>query len=57
MLISKNKKSSRRFGDETLVYLVPELCVMTGITDAMRYLCLNLTLIIEQYFFFCCIYQ
>jgi len=37
MLISKNKRSIRRFGEEdTLVYLVPELCVMTGITDAMR---------------------
>lgn len=38
MLISKNKKSARRFGEESLVYLVPELCVMTGITDAMRYI-------------------
>lgn len=38
MLISKNKKSARRFGGEDiLVYLVPELCIMTGITDAMRY--------------------
>jgi aubergine-like protein len=37
MLISKNKKSIRRFGvEDTLVYLVPELCLMTGITDAMR---------------------
>lgn len=36
MLISKNKKSVRRFGEESLVYLVPELCIMTGITDAMR---------------------
>ncbi|XP_060846985.1 piwi-like protein Siwi [Rhopalosiphum padi] len=37
MLISKNKKSIRRFGvEDTLVYLVPELCIMTGITDAMR---------------------
>lgn len=37
MLISKNKKSARRFvGEDTLVYLVPELCIMTGITDAMR---------------------
>jgi len=39
MLISKNKKSVRRFGvEDTLVYLVPELCIMTGITDAMRYI-------------------
>jgi len=37
MLISKNKRSIRRFGvEDTLVYLVPELCIMTGITDAMR---------------------
>ncbi|XP_025207261.1 piwi-like protein Siwi isoform X1 [Melanaphis sacchari] len=37
MLISKNKRSIRQFGiEDTLVYLVPELCVMTGITDAMR---------------------
>lgn len=38
MLISKNKKSARRFvGEDILVYLVPELCIMTGITDTMRY--------------------
>ncbi|KAL4154233.1 hypothetical protein QTP88_002060 [Uroleucon formosanum] len=36
MLISKNKRSIRQFGEDTLIYLVPELCVMTGITDAMR---------------------
>lgn len=37
MLISKNKRSIRRFGEEdTLIYLVPELCIMTGITEAMR---------------------
>ncbi|XP_029341152.1 piwi-like protein Siwi [Acyrthosiphon pisum] len=37
MLISKNKRSIRRFGEEdTLIYLVPELCVMTGLNDAMR---------------------
>lgn len=37
MLISKNKKSIRQSGTEDiLVYLVPELCIMTGITDAMR---------------------
>ncbi|KAL5239075.1 hypothetical protein ACI65C_006486 [Semiaphis heraclei] len=37
MLISKNKRSVRKFGEEdTLVYLVPELCIMTGITVAMR---------------------
>lgn len=39
MLISKNKKSVRQFGGEDiLIYLVPELCIMTGITDAMRYI-------------------
>jgi len=38
MLITKNKKSAKRFGIEnTLIYLVPEFCIMTGITDAMRY--------------------
>lgn len=38
MLVSKNKKSARRFiGEDILVYLVPELCIMTGITDTMRY--------------------
>ncbi|VVC26674.1 Piwi domain,Ribonuclease H-like domain,PAZ domain [Cinara cedri] len=37
LLVSKNKKSIRRFGlEETLIYLVPELCLMTGLTDAMR---------------------
>ncbi|KAL5238818.1 hypothetical protein ACI65C_006228 [Semiaphis heraclei] len=37
MLVSKNKKSMQRSGGEdALVYLVPELCIMTGITDAMR---------------------
>jgi len=37
MLVSKNKKFMRRFGGEdALVYLVPELCIMTGITNAMR---------------------
>ncbi|XP_050431012.1 piwi-like protein Siwi [Adelges cooleyi] len=38
MLISKNKKKSvRQFGvEESLVYLVPELCVMTGLTTQMR---------------------
>jgi aubergine-like protein len=37
MLISKNKRSIRKFGvEDTLVYLVPELCIMTGLTDAMR---------------------
>ncbi|XP_050528664.1 piwi-like protein Siwi [Daktulosphaira vitifoliae] len=42
MLISKNKKSVRQFGgEEAIVYLVPELCIMTGITDKMRN---NLTL-------------
>ncbi|XP_050436939.1 piwi-like protein Siwi [Adelges cooleyi] len=37
MLISKNKKSVRQMGgEEAIVYLVPELCVMTGLTDQMR---------------------
>ncbi|XP_050437858.1 piwi-like protein Siwi [Adelges cooleyi] len=38
MLVSKNKKKSvRLFGEEEcLVYLVPELCVMTGLTTQMR---------------------
>ncbi|XP_060844789.1 piwi-like protein Siwi [Rhopalosiphum padi] len=37
LLISKNKRSIRQFGvEDTLVYLVPELCIMTGITDTMR---------------------
>ncbi|XP_026813338.1 piwi-like protein Siwi isoform X2 [Rhopalosiphum maidis] len=36
MLISKKKKSFRIEGEETeLVYLVPELCTMTGITQNM----------------------
>lgn len=36
MLISKKKKSLRIEGEETeLVYLVPELCTMTGLTNKM----------------------
>ncbi|XP_025197459.1 piwi-like protein Siwi [Melanaphis sacchari] len=35
MLISKNKSSIFEVED-TLVYLVPELCLMTGLTDKMR---------------------
>lgn len=51
MLISKNKKSVRRFGaEDTLVYLVPELCIMTGITDAMRLY--KLVFILIQNFFY-----
>lgn len=39
MLITKNKKSVKRFGiEDSLIYLVPEFCIMTGITDAMRYI-------------------
>ncbi|XP_025194220.1 piwi-like protein Siwi [Melanaphis sacchari] len=37
MLISKNKKSIKQFGIEnSLVYLVPELCNVTGLTMKMR---------------------
>ncbi|XP_022160802.1 piwi-like protein Siwi isoform X2 [Myzus persicae] len=37
MLVSKKKKSFKIEGDESeLVYLIPELCTMTGITENMR---------------------
>jgi len=37
MLITKNKRSIRQFGEEdTIVYLVPELCKLTGLSDVMR---------------------
>lgn len=41
LLLSKKKKSiSKQFNknddDEAMVYLVPELCSLTGITESMR---------------------
>jgi len=36
MLVSKPKKNYSHNGDENLIYLVPELCRMTGLTDRMR---------------------
>lgn len=36
MLVSKSSARDRRAGAEELVYLVPELCTMTGLTDQMR---------------------
>ena len=36
MLVSKPKKNHSHNGDDNLIYLVPELCHMTGITDSMR---------------------
>ncbi|KAJ8686462.1 hypothetical protein QAD02_022256 [Eretmocerus hayati] len=36
MLVSKSKPRDRRAGQAELVYLVPELCRSTGLTDAMR---------------------
>lgn len=36
MLISKSSARDRRAGASELVYLVPELCTMTGLTDQMR---------------------
>lgn len=36
MLISKSNAKDRRAGMPDLVYLVPEFCVMTGLTDEMR---------------------
>lgn len=51
MLISKNKKSARQFsGEDILIYLVPELCIMTGITEAMRYI--SLLFLFLKYSFF-----
>lgn len=50
MLISKNKKSQRRFGNQdTLVYLVPEFCIMTGITDAMRLIYVYILILIINF--------
>jgi hypothetical protein len=36
MLVSRPKKKNRKSGDDILIYLVPELCCMTGLTDNMR---------------------
>ena len=36
MLVSRAKPRERRAGQSELVYLVPELCRMTGLTDEMR---------------------
>ncbi|XP_046741985.1 piwi-like protein Siwi [Diprion similis] len=36
MLVSRSKPRERRAGQAELVYLVPELCRATGITDEMR---------------------
>ncbi|XP_065212206.1 piwi-like protein Siwi isoform X2 [Planococcus citri] len=36
MLISKTSARDRRAGMPEMVYLVPELCIMTGLNDSMR---------------------
>ena len=36
MLVSRANARARRAGQNELVYLVPELCRMTGLTDEMR---------------------
>jgi len=36
LLVSLTKARERRSGEPEYVYLVPELCRMTGITDEMR---------------------
>jgi aubergine-like protein len=36
MLVSRSKKNDCLNGDDSLIYLVPELCRMTGLTDSMR---------------------
>jgi aubergine len=36
MLLSKSKAREMRAGAPQMVYLVPELCRMTGLTDDMR---------------------
>jgi aubergine-like protein len=36
LLVSRTKARKLRSGEEELVYLVPELCRMTGLTDDMR---------------------
>jgi aubergine-like protein len=36
MLVSRPKKYDHSSGDDSFIYLVPELCRMTGLTDSMR---------------------
>ncbi|XP_033215662.1 piwi-like protein Siwi [Belonocnema kinseyi] len=36
MLVSRSKPKDRRAGEAELIYLMPELCRLTGITDEMR---------------------
>ncbi|XP_043484450.1 piwi-like protein Siwi [Leptopilina heterotoma] len=36
MLVSRSKPKDRRAGQAELIYLVPELCRLTGLTDDMR---------------------
>jgi aubergine-like protein len=36
MLVSRPKKNYSHNGDDSLIYLVPELCRLTGLTDGMR---------------------
>lgn len=42
LLITRSNARARRSGAPELVYLIPELCVMTGLTDEMRYLWITL---------------
>ena len=37
LLVSRPTKRDRNRGDTQMVYLLPECCVVTGITDDMRY--------------------
>ncbi|KAJ8670821.1 hypothetical protein QAD02_002080, partial [Eretmocerus hayati] len=36
LLVSRSKARDRRAGQDELIYLIPELCRSTGLTDAMR---------------------
>lgn len=36
MLVTRSKAREQRAGGDLLVYLVPELCRLTGLTDEMR---------------------
>jgi PAZ domain. len=36
MLVSRPRKNYKCSVDDSLIYLVPELCRMTGLTDSMR---------------------